>query len=482
MKEPGELRHVFKEYDVRGKAGVELDAAFARRLGRAYARFLAVEAGVAVSPDVAVAVGRDCRLSSPELMAALSEGLAEAGLTVYDVGMVPTPVLYFATHMLDVAGGIMITASHNPPDENGFKIVLGTQTIASEQVQRLYDLFAEDAPPACPRAGAVIERPVTETYLQRLQAEFGPEFSRLRGGARLRVAVDAGNGAAGPVMAELLARLGIEAECLYCEPDGRFPNHQPDPTVPALMRDLASVVREGGLDLGIGLDGDGDRLGVVDETGELIWGDRLMILFARQVLAEKPGATVVGEVKCTNCLFEEVEKHGGRPVMWKAGHSLVKRKMREEGAALGGEMSGHYFFADRYYGFDDAVYAAFRFLEVAADAKAAGRKVSQLLADLPPLCSTGEVRIPVEESIKNEVVEELVRLLPEHELPGWMKKRVVTTDGIRLEYDRGWALVRPSNTQAVVVMRFEAYTPEDLAFLEKEFRGLLERVVERPKG
>lgn len=462
-----DLRHVFKEYDIRGKAGVELDFEFARRLGWAFAEFTRANEGAHVS------VGWDVRLSSPELRDGLSRGLNEAGLNVYDIGMVPTPVLYYSLWELPVIGGIMITASHNPPDENGFKIAAGKETIASYQVEELYKIFLNAENPRS--SGSVEKVDVVSRYQKRLLDEFGQLVKR----PELKIAVDAGNGAAGSVALSILERIGCQITALYCEPDGSFPNHQPDPTIPDLMRELSKAVVNEKLDIGLGFDGDGDRLGVIDEKGELLWGDRLLILFERKILKEKPGAKVIGEVKCTNYLFEDVKRNGGIPIMWKAGHSLVKKKMREEGAALGGEMSGHFFFADRYYGYDDAIYAACRVIEILKEAKEEGKNFSSLLEDLPQLYSTGEVRIPVPEEKKFELVDDLKESLERMKIPGFTMIDVIDIDGIRVNFDRGWSLLRPSNTQAAVVLRLEADSKEGLQMLEKYFLGTVEKKIKQ---
>lgn len=456
------LKHVFREYDIRGKSFEELDFEFARRLGWAYAEYLKAPEGSWV------AVGRDVRLSSEELFKGLCQGLNEAGLNVYDIGTVPTPVLYFSLFVLSVAGGIMITASHNPPDENGFKICKGQATIASEDIEELYWHFKNAKNPL--KNGKIEKSDVASAYRQRLLTE----FSHLREGPSVKFVVDAGNGAAGPIALTIFKDLGIEFRPLFCEPDGRFPNHIPDPTVARNLQVCSHEVRSVGFDAGIGFDGDGDRLGVVDEKGNLIFGDRLLLLFARDVLESSPGAKIVAEVKCTSFLFEEIKRLGGVPIIWKAGHSLIKRKMAEENALLGGEMSGHYFFRDRYYGFDDAIYASLRFIEIAKKAKKRGISVSDLLSDMPNLYATEELRIPVREDKKVELVEELKSVLLKLDIPGFKLQESIFIDGIRLNYDHGWALLRPSNTQAVIVARLEADSQEGLKTLEKYFLGTVE--------
>lgn len=463
---PEQLAHVFKEYDVRGKAHTELTGEFARRLGWAYAEFVG-------APGRYVAVGRDNRLSSPELRNGLVKGLTEGGMNVYDIGEVPSPVLYFSLRKLDVVGGIMITASHNPPEDNGFKIAVGKDTIAADEVRRLYEIFKQVKNPE--RTGTVVEVDVTADYKARLFEEFG----YLKDLPVLKIAVDAGNGMMGPLAREVLSEVGCELECLYCEPDGTFPNHRPDPTVPELMQELSGTVREKGYELGLGFDGDGDRLGLVDEKGELLWGDRLLYIFSDQVLRENPGATIVAEVKCTTCLFEFIKKRGGNPVLWKAGHSLIKKKMHEVGALLGGEMSGHYFFRDRYYGFDDALYAALRVVEIAKQMKREGKKITSILESMPELYATREIRIACPEKFKVEVVEEISEELRKLDIDGFKQKEIIEIDGIRINYDHGWALVRPSNTQAVVVVRCEADSKEGLEKLRSAVENKVNEVISK---
>ncbi len=459
------LRHVFKEYDIRGKAGIELDFEFARRLGWAYAGFTQAKKGEYV------AVGRDGRLSSKDLRNGLCNGLNEAGLNVYDIGMVPTPILYYSLWELPVIGGIMITASHNPPEENGFKVAVGRETIASHEVEKLFEIFQRAENPA--GNGNIQEVDMTTGYKERILSEFRYLTRR----PEVKIAIDSGNGAAGQVALSILENIGCQVTALYCEPDGAFPNHQPDPTVPDLMRDLSDTVIRDGLDLGLGFDGDGDRLGVIDEKGELLWGDRLLILFERQILKKKPGAKIIGEVKCTDYLFKDIEKNGGVPIMWKAGHSLVKKKMREEKASFGGEMSGHFFFADRYFGYDDAIYAACRVIEILKEAKEKGKTFSSLLSDLPHLYSTGEVRLPVPEDKKFKLVEDLKESLKEMEIPGFSMVGVIDIDGIRVNFDHGWALLRPSNTQAAIVLRLEADSKKGLEMLKRYFLGTVENKI-----
>jgi phosphomannomutase / phosphoglucomutase len=423
---------IFREYDIRGRLPEELGEETAFVLGRAFGTYFRERGARSIS------LGRDCRLSSPMLARALQQGLASTGINVVDVGMVPTPVLYFSLHYLEVDGGVQITGSHNPPEYNGFKVCLGKATLYGEEIQMLRKItesgvFAEGQ-------GALERKEILDPYVEALSA-------RIQAGPIVRkVVVDAGNGVGGLVAPRLYRRMGVRVEALFCDPDGRFPNHHPDPTVPKNLDHLIQKVAETGADLGIAFDGDADRIGVVEGDGKIIWGDRLMILFSRDLLKKNPGAKIIGEVKCSQTLYDDIEKHGGRPIMWKAGHSLIKRKMKEEGALLAGEMSGHIFFADRYYGFDDAVYAGGRLLEILSSDE---KSIHDHLADVPILASTPEIRMDCADEKKFLVVSRLVEAFKK-DYP------VIDVDGARVLFDGGWGLIRASNTQPVVVLRFEA--------------------------
>ncbi len=447
-------RHVFREYDVRGVAAADLSDGFARALGRAFAEGLASGS----SGRVRVAVGRDGRLSSPRLFAATCEGLREAGADVLDIGVGPTPMLYFAAHHLATDGAIMITASHNPAPDNGFKLMKGTASFFGADLQALADAMAAE-PAAAALPGALEACDVRDAYTASVE-----QSSRLTDGARrVRFVVDAGNGSAGPLGLATLRALGFDPDPLFCDIDGTFPNHHPDPTVLKNLEALVARVRETGAALGIAWDGDGDRIGVVDDRGEVIWGDKLLILFAREILRERPGATILGEVKCSETLYADIAAHGGRPIIWKTGHSLIKTKMKQEGAVLAGEMSGHMFFADRWPGFDDAIYATVRLLEIVGR----GAGLRELLADLPMTFATPELRVACDDAMKFDVVRRvLARYLPTH--------KVVDIDGARVDFgDGAWGLCRASNTGPVLVLRFEARTAERLA----EVRAEMESVV-----
>jgi phosphomannomutase / phosphoglucomutase len=448
-------RHAFREYDIRGVADVDFSDDLVRALGRTFAFILRREAKPDASPQ-RVAVGRDGRLSSDRLFSALTAGLLEGGVSVVSVGVGPTPLLYFAAHHLGTDGSVMITASHNDAPDNGFKLMRGKASFFGAEIQALADLIEQDAAdgdgsalPDSPGEGPPGRGELTELNLEEAYIENVRRSSRVPQSAPIRFIVDAGNGAAGPLGTATLRALGFEPEALYCEMDGRFPNHHPDPTVPKNLETLRQRVLDSGAVLGVAWDGDGDRLGAIDETGTIIWGDRLLILFARALLREHPGAMILGEVKCSETLYADIAKHGGRPLIWKTGHSLIKTKMRQENALLAGEMSGHMFFADRYLGFDDAIYATVRLLEILVHE---GKSLGDLLADVPPTFSTEEIRVDCPDAIKFEVVR---RILARY----WPTHRVLDIDGARIDFgDGAWGLCRASNTGPILVLRFEART------------------------
>jgi len=395
-------------------------------------------------------VGRDVRLSSDSYFAALTDGILAGGIDIVDVGVVPTPVFYFAAKKWDIKGGIMITASHNPAEFNGFKVLRGEGTIYGAEIMELHGLQGSASPSS--GRGTMTARDVTTEYIDYITGNIHLERP-------VRFAADGGNATAGLAAPELFRKLGCDPVLLYMEPDGNFPNHHPDPTVAKNLVDLRKAVLDGGLELGIGFDGDSDRLGVIDEKGEIIWGDTLLALYARDVLSNNPGAAVIFEVKCSKALPEEIRKHGGKPIMWKTGHSLIKKKMRDENAPLAGEMSGHQFFADRYFGFDDAIYAACRILEIVSKSDLS---LSEMLADYPKYENTPEIRVECADEKKFDVVSKVA----EH-----FKKtnEVNDVDGARVDFEKGWGLIRASNTQPVLVLRFEA---DDKDSLEEIRRAL----------
>jgi len=442
--------HIFRQYDIRGLADRDLPTDLAADLGRALGTFLS-RLG-----SHRIAVGRDCRLSSPRLHAALTEGLLETGLTLVDIGVTPTPLMYFTVFRRDLDGGVQITGSHNPPKDNGFKMMKGKGSLYGADIQRLREMIETkdfDLP-----GGGIVEEidpmPAYEGYV--------------RGNVRLarkdlRFAIDAGNGAAGPTAVAALRAAGLDPITLLCEMDGAFPVHHPDPSLPENLEMLREEVLSKGLELGIAYDGDGDRIGVIDARGDVMWGDKLMVVYSRALLTERPGASILGEVKCSQTMYDDIAAHGGRPILWKTGHSLIKAKMKEEKALLAGEMSGHVFFADRYYGFDDAVYATLRLLEIVA---ASDRPLHELIADLPQTHVTPEIRVPCDDAAKFGVVDTVL---------GHFQKThdVVDVDGARILFDGGWGLVRASNTQPVLVMRFEADSEARLEAIRTEVEGVV---------
>jgi len=442
---------VFREYDVRGLVDRDLDPAFVQELGRAVGT-LARRRGVRT-----MTLGRDCRLSSESYAEAMARGLLSAGIDVTDIGLSATPILYFSIRHLGTDGGVMVTGSHNPPEFNGFKVCIGPDTIYGDDIQELRRIMERGE--YAEGEGRADRREIGKSYEEYL-------FQGLTVREGISVVVDGGNGVAGLFALPLFRRLGCRVTDIYCEPDGRFPNHFPDPTVPDNLADLISLVHKKGADLGIAFDGDGDRLGAVTDEGRVLWGDELLLIFSRFILKERPGATIIGEVKCSQNLYDDIARHGGRPIMWKAGHSLIKGKMKEEKAVLAGEMSGHLFFADRYFGYDDAIYAAARLLEVVSS----GTSLSDLLADVPKTFTTPEIRVDCPDPLKFRVVEEVkARFAGTHE--------IIDIDGVRIPFADGWGLIRASNTQPVLVLRFEAKTEERL----REIRALIEGVLEEAK-
>jgi phosphomannomutase / phosphoglucomutase len=435
---------IFREYDIRGVVGHDFDAADVERIGLAFGTFVRQRGGRRL------AVGRDHRLSSESFCTALTKGLQATGCDIVDVGLVPTPLLYFALFHLNTDGGCMITASHNPAEYNGIKLCFGRGALHGDEIQQIRQL-AEQGPFAEGTSQRTTAE-VTSPYMAYITNQI--QLSR-----PLSVVVDAGNGTSGLVIQDLLRRLGCEVHELFCEVDGTFPNHHPDPTVPENLADIIRQVQAHKADVGLAYDGDSDRLGVIDERGEIIWGDRLLVLFAREILSRQPGAKVIFDVKCSQVLGDDVRRHGGRPIMWMTGHSLIKKKLYEEQAALAGEMSGHLFFADGYFGYDDALYASCRLLQILDRTKAS---LSALLGDLPVTYSTPEIRVTCADEDKFQVVEQLKTRFQ----PGGQVREVITIDGARLIFPDGWGLVRASNTQPALVLRFEATTSERLEAIQ----------------
>jgi phosphomannomutase/phosphoglucomutase len=448
--------HIFREYDIRGVADRDLGDDVAKKIGHGLARMLKP---TEKNDAPRIVVCRDCRRSGPRLFEALVGGLVDAGADVVDVGVGPTPLMYFGVHHLDADGGVMITGSHNPGDENGFKIMKGKASFFGADIQKLRErVEAGTAPPIGPR-GSLQTIPIHDDYLDEMRQAV--KLARTDVG----VVIDAGNGSAGPLGLKALRATGLDPVPLYCEMNGSFPNHHPDPTVPKNLETLIATVKEKEARVGVAWDGDGDRLGVVDATGEIVWGDRLLALFARDVLKQHSGAAVIGEVKCSQSTYDDVARHGGRPIMWKTGHSLIKTKMKEEKALLAGEMSGHFFFADRYYGYDDGIYAALRLLEIVCRED---KTVVELLRDLPQGVSTPEIRVDCPDALKVAVVAGVKRRLAE-------SGKLTDIDGVRVAYEDGsWFLVRASNTGPVIVMRFEAPNEARLSELRREVDAALE--------
>jgi phosphomannomutase/phosphoglucomutase len=444
---------IFREYDIRGIADSELLSDDIERLGKGFGTFLQRRSGARVN------VGCDCRLSSPRLKEALIRGLMATGCAVTDIGTAPTPLLYYSQVHLNADGAIMITGSHNPPEYNGFKTMAGGAAIYGEDIQAIRRLI--EAGDFAAGTGSRKQFDPAPAYIDEVASQF--RFAR-----RVKVAIDAGNGTAGPVMHRLLERLNVEAVEMYFEMDGRFPNHHPDPTLPENLEDLIRKVRETGAEMGIAFDGDSDRIGAVDERGKIVFGDMLMLIFGREILTRKPGATFISEVKCSQVLYDELRRLGGNPIMYKTGHSLIKAKMKQEQAELAGEMSGHMFFKDRYFGFDDALYAACRLMEIVA---ASGKPLSAQLEGLPERVATPEIRVHCPDEEKFGVVEAVAR-----EFRG--KREVIDVDGVRVKFEKGWGLVRASNTQPVLVLRFEAENER----LLKQYRDEVEAVLQRAKA
>ena len=443
---------IFREYDIRGIADEELLDADVETLGRALATYLIRHSGRTIC------LGCDCRLSGPRLHDALLKGLMAAGSHVLDIGTVPTPVLYYSAVHFAADGAIMITGSHNPPEYNGFKAVCGTETLYGQAIQDVYKLIsANDFESG---EGSVKQTDAVTPYVDEIAAQF--QFDR-----KVKVVLDAGNGTTGPVVHRVLEKLNVEPVELFFEMDGHFPHHHPDPTVLSNLKELKQAVGKHKADFGVAFDGDGDRIGAVDEHGNVIYGDMLLLIFGREILTRKPGSTLIGEVKCSQILYDKLKELGGNPIMFKTGHSLIKAKMKQEHAELAGEMSGHMFFADRYYGYDDAIYATCRLIEIVAKS---GKSLSSQLEDVPKRVSTPELRIDCPDEAKFQVVSKVAEIMRGHH-------QIVEVDGVRVPFEHGWGLVRASNTQPVLVMRFEAESKK----LLETYQHKIEEVVEQAK-
>ncbi len=440
--------NIFREYDIRGIAEYDLTNENIELIGKAYGTFIRKK-------DLKnVIIGRDVRLSSERIKNALVNGINSTGCDVIDIGEVPTPVLYFSIVHLKAGGGVMVTGSHNPIEFNGLKLSEGIASIYGQGIQKLKKII--DQNDFVTRQGKVEERNLVPVYMDTIK-------SKIKINRRLKIVVDAGNGTAGVIAPQLWEDLGCELIRLYCAPDGTFPNHLPDPTVPKYVEDLQKTVVDTGADLGIGYDGDADRIGAIDDKGRMIFADRLIALFSRNVLERNPGARIVFDVKCSQALPEYIQKYGGKPLMWKTGHSLLKAKMKEENAPFAGEMSGHIFFADDYFGFDDAIYASGRLLEIISKSD---KKLSDLIDEIPYFISTPEIRIDCSDNAKFDVVADLAKSVKQ-------QYETIDIDGVRVLFGDGWGLVRASNTQPVLVLRFEAKTEQRLNEIKEIFKKKL---------
>ncbi|MCP4023933.1 MAG: phosphomannomutase/phosphoglucomutase [Desulfobacteraceae bacterium] len=445
---------IFREYDIRGVAGEDMREDDVVNIGKAYGTMLNDQNRKIVS------VGCDCRTTSPKFSKLFMEGIISTGCDVIDIGTCPTPVLYFSIQHLSLEGGAMITASHNPPEYNGFKLMSGLNSIHSDGLQDIRRIIEKGK--YATGHGNVQKKDMITPYMEYI-------LNNITLNGKLRIGIDAGNGTGGITALPVLKKLGCEVHDLYCDMDGNFPNHAADPTQKKNLTDLIDLVIKEGLDLGVGYDGDADRIGVVDKNGNVIYGDQLMIIYAREILSRKPKATFISEVKCSMVMYDEIRKQGGNAIMWRTGHSLIKKKMKEEDAALAGEMSGHMFFADRYLGFDDALYATCRLLEIIADT---GMGVDELISDLPKTYTTPEIRVECPDEIKFKVVKKIVAHYK-------AKQEVIDIDGMRAIYEDGWGLVRASNTQPALVLRFEALTKERLDAIKDEIESVLKTIIEK---
>lgn len=443
---------IFREYDIRGIAGKDLKENDALLIGKGVGTFLQQRGRSRLT------VGRDCRLTSDLYTKKVIEGLLSTGCDVTDIGVCPTPVLYFSITHFDQQGGVMVTASHNPPEYNGFKLCIGTDSIFGKDIQKIFKIISNAS--FSQSNGSLFTADAVTPYKAFVEKNISIPRT-------LKVGLDAGNGTAGVVAVPIIKNLNCQVHDLYCDMDGTFPNHEADPTVASNLSDLIKLVREKSLDVGIAYDGDGDRIGVVDDKGNIVYGDKLVIIFAREILSRKPGATIISDVKCSKTLFDDIEKHGGRAIMWKTGHALIKQKMRLEKAELAGELSGHMFFSDRFLGFDDAIYASCRLIEILSKT---GKRISDLLSDVPQTHSTPEIRVLCPDEKKFVVVEKVTDFFRQ-------SHNIIDIDGVRVLFEDGWGLIRASNTQPALVLRFEARSEKRL----EEIRELIESALEKIK-
>ncbi len=455
--------HVFKEYDIRGIVEKDFNPAFVAAIGKAFGSYV-IRRTKLHSPRICI--GRDVRLSGPDLFEWLTKGVLESGSDVIDLGVCPTPATYFSLFNLDVAGAIMITGSHNPKEYNGFKLCFAKTTLFGDQIQEIRRIIEKDD--FSHGSGKVESHPIVEPYFSYHIKRHQYNFPEKR---KLKVVVDSGNATAALVMPELLRGTGCQVVELFCTVDGNFPNHHPDPTIPENLKTLIEKVKSERADIGLAFDGDSDRLGVVDEKGQILWGDDIVILLGRDILKRNPEAKIIGEVKCSQRMYDAIEKAGGNPIMWKTGHSLIKNKMKEEHALLAGEMSGHLFLAENHFGYDDAIHAGLEVVRIMRDHfRNGGRGLSELLSDLPHVVNTPEIRTDCPDHLKFAVVEKVKNALEMHQKSGKNPeiRQLVTIDGVRAVFENGWGLVRASNTQPILVSRFEA-TSLEFVDLYREF-------------
>lgn len=450
-------KKIFREYDIRGIWGKDLTGDAVHAIGRAFAFYLKQKTS---KDKLTVSIGRDVRLSSPAVFDHLTSGLLSSGVNVIDIGICPTPLQYFSLYHLPVDGGIMITGSHNPPEFNGLKLSVGKETLHGESIQDIREIIEHGY--STTGFGEIESCEIIPSYTTYIKDLFKEGFDKVK------LVVDSGNGTGGLVAPALLKQLGCDVIELYSEPDGNFPNHHPDPTIADNMKALADRVHSEKAAIGIGYDGDADRIGIVDENGEMVWGDKLLLIFARDILETNKGATIVGEVKCSQTLFDDIKLHGGTAIMWKAGHSLIKGKLKETGGLLAGEMSGHIFFADRYFGYDDAIYASLRIIEILSK-KGKPYSVKALLKGVPETVSTPEIRFDCPDDKKFAVVEKAKAAFSDYPF--------IDIDGIRISFEDGWGLIRASNTQPALVMRFEAKDEEALTRIRNIVEGRLNKLL-----
>ncbi len=467
-------KQIFRKYDIRGIVDKDLTDEAVGLIAHSFAKKIKNKFNKDYN-KVTVTIGRDARVSSERFAKILSENLTEKGVNVIDIGMCPTPLLYFSLFELkNIDGGLMITGSHNPPEYNGLKVCIGKDTLFDEEIMELYNIIINDnkLKEKDKNKGNYEKYDICSHYINFMENHF--KEIKLEDNKDKTIVLDSGNGVAGLVAPEIFKRLNFNVIDLFSEPDGTFPNHHPDPTIVENLKFLKEEVLKNHAIVGVGYDGDADRIGAITEKGDIIWGDQLLILYSRDILEQRKNAKIIGDVKCSQVLFDDIKENGGIPIMWKTGHSFIKNKLKEEKAAVAGEMSGHIFFADRYYGFDDAIYASLRLIELIVKS---GKKLTELLSDIPETYVTEEIRIDCPEDKKFKIPDILKeKVLNDEELREEIKD-IITIDGIRIIFKEGWGLVRASNTQPVLVLRFEGYTPEKRDFYRSKIEKMLEIVI-----